>query len=545
MRAFKAIFKGLGKVIKLLMPLGKHAGTAARSPGARWLLHLLAMAAILALLYWLNGVLRIHTLITGSLRFLAHVWLPVLFLLVYLLGWLGWWLWKLLNAEEEASYYPEIDRAWDAAVKALAQANIQVTDLPLFLVLGRPEGPEGPDAAEKARMAEEALFHTAAQLPLAVKQTPADPQAPLHVYATREAIYVTCAGASLLGRQAAILAGEVEATAEAAAVVAGAEDDAAMKTLIPGALAPAKKAADVVADIAKKGAATDEDRRMLRRLARRDQRQASLLKDPALVADLSARLRHLCRLVARDRQPYCPLNGLLVLVPLAATDSDEDAQNTAECLQRDLQTLRAVLKVDCPQFALLCDLEMLPGFREFIAQQKAQDRQRRVGQRFSMGTDLRGEQLEEAVVGAVEWMCLNTLRDWVYRLFRVEAAEREDTPTAVAANSRLYLMLGELREREGRLARVLTRGLVAGSDGAPRFGGCYLGGTGADAAQQAFVPGVFRRLTEAQNYVAWTAAARAEDARYEQLASMGCGFLSLLILVVLVVFGWPLVRPGK
>ena len=67
-------------------------------------------------------------------------------------------------------------------------------------------------------------------------------------------------------------------------------------------------------------------------------------------------------LAVTARQPYCPLNGLLVLVPLAATDSDDDAQNTAECLQRDLQTLRAVLKVDCPQFALLCDLEMLCNF---------------------------------------------------------------------------------------------------------------------------------------------------------------------------------------
>jgi len=234
-----------------------------------------------------------------------------------------------------------------------------------------------------------------------------------------------------------------------------------------------------------------------------------------------------------------------VLVPLAATDSDDDAQNTAECLARDLQTLRAVLKVDCPQLALVCDMEMLPGFREFVSRQKPEDLKRRMGQSFPMGTDLRGEPLIEAVVGAVEWMCLNTLREWVYRLFRVEAPGREEAPAAVGANSRLYLMLGELREREGRLARVLTRGLVAGSDGTPRFGGCYLAGTGADPAQQAFVPGVFRRLTEAQNYVAWTAAARAEDARYEQLANMGCALFAGLILVALVVFGWPLLRSGK
>jgi hypothetical protein len=544
---FTTIWNGLVWAAGLLLPLGKHAGAAARSPAARWALHLLAVAAVLVLLYWLNGVLRIYEMITGSFYFLRHVWLPVLFLLVYLLAWLGWWLWQLLNAEEEASYYPDIDRAWESAVRTLGQNNIQVTDLPLFLVLGRPEGPEGPDFAEKARRAEEALFHQAAQLPLAVRQVPADAQAPLHVYATRDAIYVTCAGASLLGRQAAILAGEVE-TAAAGAVGGGAggEEDPLNKTL--GQEAPqVRKIVGIVREIARKGGdASEEERRLLRRLERRDRPQASLLRDTAAVADLSARLRHLCRLLARDREPYCPLNGLLVLVPLAATDSDDDAQNTAECLARDLQTLRGVLKVDCPQFALLCDMEMLPGFREFIGQQKAQDRQRRVGQRFPMGANLRGEPLAEAVVGAVEWMCLNTLRDWVYRLFRVEAPGREEAAAAVTANGRLYLMLGELREREGRLARVLTRGLVTGSDGAPRFGGCYLAGTGADSAQQAFVPGVFRRLTEAQNDVAWTPQARAEDARYQRLAGLGYTILAGLGVVVLAAAGWSLFgRSGR
>src|SRR5439155_24859794 len=90
-------------------------------------------------------------------------------------------------------HFREIDGAWDVAVRALAQAGIRPGDLPMFLVLGRPAGPE------------ENLFH-AAQLPLVVKQTPGDARAPLHVYATREAIYVTCAGASLLGKHAANVA---------------------------------------------------------------------------------------------------------------------------------------------------------------------------------------------------------------------------------------------------------------------------------------------------------------------------------------------------
>jgi hypothetical protein len=543
---FTAIWSGLVSLGGLLMPLGHRAGSAIRSPAVRWALHLLAVALVLLLLYLLNERLGIYRLIPTAFRLVAHVWLPVLFLLVYALGWLGWWLWRLLTAEEEASYYPDIDAAWDAAVHSLATHRLGVADLPLFLVLGRPEGPEGLDRFEKARVGEEALFNQAAQLNLIVKQAPAGAQAPLHVYAGRDALYVTCAGASLLGRQAALLAGDVEAPASVdMAGQPNLGESPADATLRPGsAPVQVQKIVDMVRDIAKEGREpTEEERREIRRLERLDRPRPSLMKDNAAVADLTARLRHLCRLIVRDRRPYCPVNGVLVLVPLAATDSDADAQGTAETLAGDLQTVRATFKADCPLFAMVCDLESLPGFREFIGRQGGEDRKRRVGQRFAMGTDLRGEPLTEAVAGAVEWLCNDVLRDWVYRLFKVESPGRDDQTTAVAANARLYQMLGELRDREARLARVLTRGLVGGWDGAPRFGGCYLGATGAEAGEQAFVAGVFRRLTDGQNSVAWTPEARAEDARYRRLVSVGYSVLAGLGVLVLAVAGWSIFGP--
>src|SRR5438105_1685685 len=83
-----------------------------------------------------------------------------------------------------------LGKVWDSFIGFLS--ILLPCDLPLFLGLGRPSGPE------------EALFD-AAQLAFVVKQAPAGP-APLHVYATRDAIYVTCAGASLLGKHAANVA---------------------------------------------------------------------------------------------------------------------------------------------------------------------------------------------------------------------------------------------------------------------------------------------------------------------------------------------------
>src|SRR2546428_703171 len=82
--------------------------------------------------------------------------------------------------------------------------------LPLCLALGRPEGPEDTTGEDKACKAEELLFNQAAQLNLVIRQAPQGSGTPIHVYASREAVFVTCAGASLLGRQAAVLSGDVE-----------------------------------------------------------------------------------------------------------------------------------------------------------------------------------------------------------------------------------------------------------------------------------------------------------------------------------------------
>src|SRR5262249_9473249 len=84
-------------------------------------------------------------------------------------------------------------------------------------------------------------------------------------------------------------------------------------------------------------------------------------KGTAWADDLPARLRHLCGLIVRDRRPFCPLNGILVLIPFAGTDRSENAQNVAEFCRRDLATVQEVFRTHCPIFTLICDMERCPG----------------------------------------------------------------------------------------------------------------------------------------------------------------------------------------
>jgi type VI protein secretion system component VasK len=269
---------------------------------------------------------------------------------------------------------------------------------------------------------------------------------------------------------------------------------------------------------------------------RRALRRESNLPMPNLLGNaqevelITARMAHFCRLLFRDRQPYCPLNGILVLVPLGATDTDIDAQQSADLLNRDLMTVRQVLKVRCPMFAMLVDMEQVPGFNDFIQRRSASERSRRIGQRFPLAPpDVTEETLHERLDESVKWLADNVVRDLVYRVFKVETGQNGK----LDVNHELFLLLEELRERKEHLGRFVVQGLARDVDPPLLFGGCYLAATGADRERdQGFTRGVLQRLFDSQDLVAWTDQALIEDARSHRLTFAGYAFLVLAIGLV-------------
>jgi hypothetical protein len=503
-------------LVSLLSPFAGQKPTFKVAPGLRLFLHGLVIALILVGLWFLNKVLKIYEWLP-NVSWARHIWLPILFVLLYALAVTGWWIYRLLMAEPDAADFPDIDEAWEEALEALDQAGVSLTEVPVFLVLGRTETPEE-------------LFFQAAQLNLVVKGAPVGARHPLHVYASREGVFITCAGCSLLGKQASLLA--LEGIGEDAgfgdAPVPGLLDDAGA-TLRPGR-AEQKIIQRVVRMVGTQ----------MNGLQRRALRRESNLPMPSLMASnadveaITARLAYLCRLIFRDRQPYCPINGLLVLAPLGVTDTEIDAQQSADLCHRDLSVVRRVLKVRCPMFAMVVDMEQLPGFREFIQRRSVAERARRIGQRFPLNPpDLRDQGLEEKLGEAVQWLGHNVVRDLVYKVFKT------DPGTKLDVNHELFLMLDEMRERKDHLARFIVQGLARAADGPLLFGGCYMAATGAERDKdQAFIRGVLARLFESQNFVSWTGQAKAEDARCHT-ATLG-GYAALAVMVVLLVVGFGL-----
>src|SRR5262245_372329 len=134
-----------------------------------WFIHIAIVIAIVVGLWYLNSKLELARVLRAPTTWLTNYWLPLLFVIAYSLGWLGFWLWKLLGPERETTDFPDIDEAWREARGALLEANLDPTRLPLFLVLG------------KAASGNENYF-AASQFPWAVRNIPRRVDSPLHVY---------------------------------------------------------------------------------------------------------------------------------------------------------------------------------------------------------------------------------------------------------------------------------------------------------------------------------------------------------------------------
>jgi hypothetical protein len=504
----------------------------------RWILHFVLVALILIGLYYLNRWLGIDKLLHSDWPVLHPYWLPMLFLIVYMLLWLGGWLWSLTGPSHVGDDYPDLNQAWDLAVATLHRSGIDIRQAPVFLVLGRTESPPNE------------LFGVTLRLRVSAPQGDI---LPIRIYASQDRVFITCPGASVLARQARTLTKEAldeyesslgDATAHGTPVEAAAGVGQVAQAGAAVAEAPAATNGGGVAT--ETDAWTEEDQRVTALLeseglgigVRAKKSSASFLKDPVEVRLLTSRLKHLCRLIRRDRTPYAPVNGILVLVPYAALQDDLDASQTATACRTDLLMIRRELQVQCPTFALVCDMEKSDGFHQFLRRLPVRHNISRLGQRFPLYPDVDEREIPRLVESGTAWLANSLLPSLVYNLFRLEApggaaTGREVTQDeALGENTKLYDFLWETREKRQRLARLLTRGLLMDIPRAFYFGGVYLAGTGQ--GMSAFTPGVFLRLLQSQNFLSWTPQALSAEHRYRWWAWF------LFVVNLILIIGGPI-----
>ncbi|MFO0938004.1 MAG: type VI secretion protein IcmF/TssM N-terminal domain-containing protein [Gemmataceae bacterium] len=493
------------------------------------LVHCIILGIILFGLFLLNQYDFIQDLLkTKGAKGVNRVYLPLVFLLIYCLTWIGYFWWKLFNSKD-AAQFPEIASAWYDALEKLNKAGISLGDAPLYIVIGKPNG------------GEDSIFVASGQK-IEVR-APLQSESPIRIYAGPSAIYVTCTGASTWGRFS-----EALSNPDAVGIEQSPTDTSGGKTITPdkalsGVDDRVQEEFYALLKLQSERPLSIEEETRLKEVGDAIQKTKSeLVRRVSLSADELSngprRLAYLCQLIAESRRPWCPINGMLILIPWATLDSDEVSRTAVSVLSTDLAAARNALQERYPHFVLVCDMEEAAGFDEFRRGFPREMLRQRIGQRLPMIPDRPAEEMPSMMEAAADWIRQNVLASWVLKFLRLEwpPEQRKTNQFVPTYNRKLFHFLHDLYVRGPRLGRLLARGLPADTTSSAEdptaslqlLGGCYLAATGKDEKNQAFVPGVFQRLTESQSSVSWSTSAFADDRSNHRWAT------GLYIVAVLV-----------
>jgi hypothetical protein len=418
--------------------------------------------------------------------------------------------------EGDVSKYPDIDEAWDAGVAALAEQGLDLSDLPLYVVLG---------AANEEQTT--ALF-SASRVTTTVTGAPRGPS-PLRWYASADGIYLVCSGLGRLGRLSELAVTTASTGGRGAA--AGASIAA---TMVAGVSAPRQTTAptDFPSESAQAvgpiygtlvaGGGPD---------VRTTQVEAAPVSSGMSRKDADEqtdRLEYAMHRLRRARQPYCANNGLLTVLPHAVLGNVAFAREVPEAVRADLNSVRTACRVASPVTMLVSGMEAEAGFTELV---------RRVGverarsSRFGKGFDVWNVASDENM-DALSLHACGSFEDWVYTLFA------SDDGSEPRSNGKLYDMLCRVRRHlQPRLRGVLVNGYAIeaeSGEGGPRlFSGCYFAATGRQAGQQAFVRSVFDKLGQTSEDLQWSDEALREESAYRWVLWALTAVHAIMLIAVL------------
>ncbi len=437
--------------------------------------------------------------------------------------------------EKDYSRFPEIDEAWNAGIAALRAQGIEIVDTPVFLILGVGSKYEA-----------DALFRAAGQS-LCVDGEPFE-KGWLHWYATSDAIYLVCTKTCRMGALKGKLvdAGDKldhgsdlirqtinpESNIRGTATSSRREDHDDRRAPDPFAGGGPEPSVRGTLMVSGGDGLPDQHGISLGRSV------LSLTIDEG--AEFTSRLEYVCQRLRRERQPVCPCNGILTLLPFEIIKRGEgEGIEVQRAVKADLEMIRQVLALRCSVIALVSGMETEPGFRELVRRVgPKRAKQQRFGHRFNVWNPPIPDQVQALAAHACK-----AFEDFTYMLFQ------EKDGLTQYGNRKLYSLLCCVRST---LRTRLTNTLVAayaddtsdpyGSGEALLFGGCYFAATGDTEDRQAFVKGVVvDRLNELQAELDWSDRALKEDRRFHQIAQTGL-LVDGLLFFAAIGFGVALLR---
>jgi hypothetical protein len=500
-------------------------------PAVFWILHILLVAAVFFGLWYVGSYTAFGETVkhhlpnlggTGIRGWISSNYLLVLGILVYLFAWVSYYIWKIWIEEDiNQGEFPDLDEAWEEITAALRHHGIRLDDAPLFLVVGH------------AGISYERLLKGLPRDSVLTGVTPTT--APLRMFGGRDALYLACPGASLAAK--ALGFGPADAAGTAAADAPGTKTIGAEFDLTKSIGADAEEVARIMRGVRQQGRhVTEDERSQIRGLSLADDGpepsalRPQIVQSPETVAVQEARMFYVCQLLAKARWPFCPINGAALVLSLNASENEGDAQKIALAAQKDLNTLRAGLKLEFPTFVLLADLEQWSGAATFLARFPEDKKSKRLGRGFPLAPDVPLTQYAGCVERDVQWIFDHLLPFWSFRLLRLETPNVESSEEAVQNNAEIFRFLAQSQQRAATVGRMVAKVMQPDEESHPLFGGCYVVAQGG--GQPWFTQDLFTKVEGAQDFVAWSQEALDEEEDYKTWTWYGYGILLLIWLAL-------------
>lgn len=495
------LFKGLGS---LLAPMfGAAKGLASPNRTMRWVLHGLAVLAMLLLLGFIQWFFDIGRFVSAPLPYLRQAWLPIVGLLIYLNMWLIWLVWRLYDPNPTTSPWPDIDYSWTQITAALYRSGIDPSKVPLFLILGRP--PSGTSV----------LFESA-RLPLDINGVPEAQLSPVQVFAGKQAVFIVCSDTCLLGlfgdrvsnlnpSYLGTLASTPTGSTAGSGALQGMTESGAMSS------GPSKMMAALPTP-EPAGPSQEEVR--------------PLSRDAEAMARCQSRLEHVCRLLRGMRHPWCPVNGVVAILPEQCTADEFMASQGGILAQRDLAMATQTLGVEVPIITLFSGGEGIPGFREFLGLIPKEKRDQRLGKPIPLALVKDDVRRADIIRKTVQWQCAELIPRLIMRTFQMRATDTGGGRMQISqldgrTNRQLIRLIRAIRTRRETMANLCVRLIEGNPDNRVRLSGCYLAATGTVRRGQGFLTDLFAQLFEGQNFVAWTQQSLRAERRLVLMTLLG------------------------
>lgn len=477
-----------------------------------------------------------------------QIFVPLIILLVFLIPIITYFTIRFWM-QDVGERFSDIENAWKAGLEELKSKGFDLNFTPLFLVLGSESS------------VRDQYFFAASQREFTISHFPRGKGVPLRWYASEDGVFVVlshvgcvtelaraAAGLTTMERVQVSVMGPsrqvgVSATCwpteDESSLVQASDDSGIVPPQARLAKSPAKEVAFAGTLAAEESSQGLFAPGVAKGGSRKSPPKLSSIRETAetrINVDLELRrLAFLCRLILETRRPFCPINGVLLELPLSLILADDkEGALTMNAVSSDFAMLNRKLGLRFPVVAVVIGWDEDLGFQEFTRRLGFEKTQKNgFGKGFGVGDPPLKDQL-----GALCTQSCRAFEDWIYKLFR------EPDALSKPGNRSLYSLLCKVRRYlYPRLDRVIADGLGCNDQEAqaqfPMIVGCYHAAAGAHEDTQAFCSHVFTKLIQANEDLEWTPKALAANANSYMAAYASLAVTVVMVLATIAIFVLP------